>query len=82
MPEEKNKFRTLDDPAPLDFTGFSVNDVDISKNPITAGRIVAGAFYADGLRTGYSQTRVPIGRPNVWRRFWWWFLLGVRWESR
>jgi hypothetical protein len=79
MPEGKDKFRTLDDPDPVDIRGFSVKDVNAD---VTAGRIVAGAFYADGLRTGYSQTCVPVGRPNLWRRFWWWFLLGVRWESR
>jgi len=65
----KDPFRTLDDPEP-------------GKGPITEAWIQSlSAREISGDRIVTPGWRQPPGRPNPWRRFWAWALLGVTWEK-
>lgn len=61
---EPPDMRTLDDPEPK-----------IDWSPILAPQ----ELRADALRIGGDWVLRPA-RPNVWRRFWMWALLGWKWE--
>jgi hypothetical protein len=76
----KDPFRTLDDPEPA-VTSSALDPQSIKKSQIQAGSISSGAYYADGLRAGVCRMELPAGRPNWWRRFWAWALLGWKWEQ-
>jgi len=91
----KNKLgmRTLDDPIPdppgsgdrdraaVSPLGIAIANGTIGEFGPASGKLISLAFYADGLRTQGWRVKLPIGRPNLWRRFWYWALLGWKWEK-
>lgn len=74
-PDGSPNFRTLDDrPAAPPLAGA-----------ITADKITEGSITIHppaGWAPQYVwYLRIAPERPNAWRRFWAWFLLGATWEK-
>jgi hypothetical protein len=76
----KDPFRTLDDPEPPKLPDLT----DFASMSVRADRITSGIIIADsvtGIRSaGYWV--LPDKRPNWWRRFWAWALLGWKWKQQ
>jgi len=90
-PRDRDPFRTLDDPdggekaaesagsPPLSSIALDPHIVDPDGN-IRIGQIQAGTITGYSARIPEWYMRIPAGRPNWWRRFWAWALLGASWE--
>ena len=83
MPEGKDPLRTLDDPEPTSILlgpncGFSMGPATIPSEKVGfhAARYKSQVTLNCGYRILFEQSK-----PNAFWRFWYWFLLGWKWEN-
>ncbi len=44
-------------------------------------RLIVNQKWSEGCEASTMTIESPLERPNPWRRFWYWALLGWKWEA-
>ena len=56
-------------------SGLSISQVE------SQSRLIINQKWSEGSDLSTMTIESPLERPNPWRRFWYWALLGWKWEA-